>query len=182
MACLCNLEFAKHVPSVLPTDLANDPTSSHHSPERWLACHGIAATGERERAEAPRVDETPGSLYASDVFSAGIALFILIADKAISSRAAARAAATTDDGDSDGEEEDCTFNLFQKEPGDAMFGLLCPELRVQKRLWLYWESYGLSPSPALRGLLDGVLHPMPDCRFSLDKTFHWMETHPSLFL
>lgn len=65
-----------------------------------------------------------------------------------------------------------------------MFGLLQAEPRVggvQGRLWAYWEVYGLQLPPGLRGLLDGVLHPVPDKRFTMEQAFVWMDTHPEMF-
>jgi len=35
--------------------------------------------------------------------------------------------------------------------------------------------------PALRGLLDGVLNPDPETRFSLEQAFDWMDSHPEMF-
>lgn len=43
------------------------------------------------------------------------------------------------------------------------------------------EVYGLELPLALRGLLDGVLHPVPDRRFSLEEAFDWMDSHPGVF-
>lgn len=73
------------------------------------------------------------------------------------------------------------MNVFQRGAGGAVFGLLRAELRTQEQLWSYWGAYGLRLSPALRGLLDGVLHPLPAFRFSLSQAFEWMDAHPDLF-
>lgn len=43
------------------------------------------------------------------------------------------------------------------------------------------EVYGLDLPLALRSLLDGVLHPVPDRRFSLEEALGWMDLHPEIF-
>lgn len=73
------------------------------------------------------------------------------------------------------------MNVFQRDAGTGVFGLLRADLRAQQSFWSYWEDYGLNLSPVLKGLLDGVLHPVPEFRFSLDQVFGWMEAHPELF-
>lgn len=49
-------------------------------------------------------------------------------------------------------------------------------------LWRgFREVYGLDLPLPLRGLLDGVLDPVPDRRFSLEQAFDWMDAHPEMF-
>lgn len=43
------------------------------------------------------------------------------------------------------------------------------------------EIYGLELPQAFRGLLDGVLHPAPDRRFTLEQAFDYMDSHPDMF-
>ena len=47
MVCLCNLAFAKHVPSADAGQLIGDPTTCYQSPERLRACHSHTAAIER---------------------------------------------------------------------------------------------------------------------------------------
>lgn len=126
-----------------------------------------------------RRDETPGSLYASDIFSAGVTLFMLIGYNAILTRIMTDTfCADVDDG---GVGNLPAMNVFQQIAGGGVFALLRADVRTQEQLWRYWESYGLRLPPAMQGLLDGVLHPVPDNRFSLDECFAWFDAHPEIF-
>lgn len=182
-----------------PADLVGDPTTCYQSPERWLACHGPSAALARSREPAgdrfdsengfggssgcgvSRRDETRSNLYASDVFSAGVTLFLLVGYHAILTRL------VTDPACGDVHESSESglpaLNVFQHAAGSDMFDLLQagPRARVQGRLWAYWEVYGLRLPSALRGLLDGVLHPMPEWRFSIEQAFAWIDSHPEMF-
>ncbi|CAN0188249.1 unnamed protein product [Pylaiella littoralis] len=204
VARVCDFGFAKHVPSIKPTDLAGDPTTCYQPPERWLACNGPSAIQARDkmsrasvmadesgRSDAcsggeccgvPRRDETAESLFAGDVFSAGVTLFVLVSYHAILARLVTEAGCRDV---SEGEESSLpAMNIFQHAAGGELFGLLQARKEkggVQGRLWAYWEVYGLELPLALRGLLDGVLHPVPDRRFSLEEAFDWMDSHPEMF-
>ncbi|CAM9358908.1 unnamed protein product [Scytosiphon promiscuus] len=206
-ARLCDFGFAKHVPSVQPADLAGDPTTCYQSPQRWQACptHSAAqarstmaggtaavsedghdvvngADEEGEERGVPRRNESAASLFASDVFSAGVTLFVLVSYHAILTRLMTEAACR-DVGEAEASSLPA-LNVFQSKAGGDMFGLLQAGVRrggAQRRLWAYWEVYGLQLPPALRGLLDGVLHPVPDRRFTLEQAFDWMDSHPDIF-
>ncbi|CAM9182685.1 unnamed protein product, partial [Hapterophycus canaliculatus] len=186
-ARLCDFGFAKHVPSVQPADLEGDPTTCYQSPQRWQACPTHSAAGARRNmtTEAaamnnddnnsancgndtgvecgvPRRDESAASLFASDVFSAGVTLFVLVSYHAILTRLMTEAACR-DVGEAEASSLPA-LNVFQRKAGGDMFGLLQAGVRkggMQRRLWAYWEAYGLELPSALRGLLDGVLHPLP---------------------
>lgn len=85
-----------------------------------------------------RRDETAQSLFASDVFSAGVTLFVLVSYHAILTRLVTEAGCR----DASGAEEYSlpALNVFQHAVGGDMFGLLqakCPG-GVQGRLWAYW--------------------------------------------
>ncbi|CAM9744555.1 unnamed protein product [Ectocarpus sp. 13 AM-2016] len=130
----------------------------------------------------PQRDETTETLFASDVFSAGVTLFVLVSYHAILARLATEAPCR-DVGEADASSLPA-LNVFQHAVGGDMFGLLQGGTRnggVQGRLWAYWEVYGLSLPQALRGLLDGVLHPVPDRRFSMEQAFDWMDSHPEMY-
>lgn len=85
-----------------------------------------------------RRDETAQSLFASDVFSAGVTLFVLVSYHAILTRL------VTEAGCRDVREaEKCclpALNVFQHAMGGDMFGLLQAKRSggVQARLWAYW--------------------------------------------
>ena len=186
MAKLCDFGFAKHVPSIRAEDLRGDPTTCYQSPERWLACHSIPAARARSRAGGgagvSRRDETADGLFASDIFSAGVSLFLLVAYHAILARLLAEdACGDAEEGD---ESKLPALNVFQDAAGGDMFGLLQAGRRtgfVQERLWAYWEVYGLQLPAAMRGLLDGLLHPIPSNRFSIEQAFTYMDSHPEVF-
>ncbi|CAN0444687.1 unnamed protein product [Laminaria digitata] len=135
----------------------------------------------------PRRDEIPSNLYGSDIFSAGVSLFVLVAHEAILTRLVTEATCKDTSGGGGGGQSFClpAMNVFQHAAGGDMFALL--EARVpmggaQTRLWTYWERYGLQLPPALRCLLDGVLHPVPDLRFSIQHAFAWMDCNPDMFI
>eukprot|EP00903_Cladosiphon_okamuranus_P008743 g8375.t1 len=160
LARLCDFGFAKHVPSVEPGDLEGDPTTCYQSPERWQACHSAPAARARENMVKPSVagddssdsdsdggdggcgvlrrDETAQNLFAGDVFSAGVTLFVLVSYQAILNRLVSEARCRDVR-----EAEECNLpamNVFQHTVGGDMFGLLqakCPG-GVQGRLWAYW--------------------------------------------
>ena len=146
-----------------PGDLEGDPTTCYQSPERWQACHSASAAQVRENMAKPPVtgddsdsdtdggdgggsgdcgvlrrDETAQSLFASDVFSAGVTLFVLVSYHAILTRLVTEARCRDVR-----EAEECSLpalNVFQHAAGGNMFGLLqakCPG-GVQGRLWAYW--------------------------------------------
>lgn len=135
----------------------------------------MAAAG----AGVARRDETPDSLFASDIFSAGVTLFMLVGYNAILTRI------MTDTFCSDVEDGSTgnlpAMNVFQQSAGGGVFALLRADVRSQHQLWSYWEAYGLRLPPAMKGLLDGVLHPVPENRFSLEQCFAWFEAHPEIF-
>lgn len=86
----------------------------------------------------PRREENAESLFASDVFSAGVTLFVLVSYHAILTRLVTEARCRDVR-----EAEECSLpalNVFQHSTGGDMFGLLqakCPG-GVQGRLWAYW--------------------------------------------
>lgn len=127
-----------------------------------------------------RRDETPDSLFASDIFSAGVTLFMLVGYNAILTRTMTNTFCT--DVEDGGGTTLPAMNIFQQAADGGVFALLRADVRVQHQLWNYWESYGLSLPPALRGLLDGVLHPVPENRFSLGQAFAWMDANPEIFV
>lgn len=161
VARVCDFGFAKHVPSIKPTDLAGDPTTCYQPPERWLACNGPSAIRARDkmsrasvmadesgRSDAcsggeccgvPRRDETAESLFAGDVFSAGVTLFVLVSYHAILARLVTEAGCRDV---SEGEESSLpAMNIFQHTAGGELFGLLQARKEkggVQGRLWAYW--------------------------------------------
>lgn len=150
-----------------PGDLEGDPTTCYQSPERWQACHSASAAQARDNMVKPSVtgsdsdsdgsdgdfdigvvsgggcgvlrrDETAQSLFASDVFSAGVTLFVLVSYRAILNRLVTEARCTDV-----GEAEECSLpalNVFQHAVGGDMFGLLQAKGSggVQGRLWAYW--------------------------------------------
>lgn len=128
-------------------------------------------------------DETPLTLFASDIFSAGVSVFVMVAYRAIVERLNAQSAIAVSGGGA----EVTTLpplNVFQQTADSAMFGLLQEGPRaggVQGRLWAYWEVFGLQLPPGLCGLLDGVLHPVPAKRFTMDQAFAWMKSHAEMF-
>lgn len=167
-ARLCDFGFAKHVPSVEPGDLEGDPTTCYQSPERWQACHSASAAQARVKMAKPSVtgeeygdrdnsdsdngdasdggagcgvtrrDETAQGLFASDVFSAGVTLFVLVSYHAILARLVKEARCRDV-----GEAEACSLpalNVFQHAAGGDMFGLLQAKRSggTQGRLWAYW--------------------------------------------
>lgn len=196
MASLCDFGFAKYVPSVTVARLVGDPTTCYQPPERWLACHSHAAAVVRGTAaagagsggcsEIPQRDEMPSELYGSDIFSAGVSLFVLVAYEAILKRLEIETAcAGTGEGGGGQSASLPALNVFQHSAGGDMFGLLqarTPMGGAQRPFWAYWKRYGLRLSPALRGLLDGVLHPVPGLRFSMKHVFAWMDSNPDMFV
>lgn len=129
-----------------------------------------------------RRDETTAALFASDIFSAGVTLFLFVAYPAILARLVAEDASG---GAVEADESTIpALNVFQQTAGGDMFGLLQTGHRTglaQVRLWAYWEVYGLRLPLALRGLLEGLLHPDPSYRFSMEQAFAYMDSHPELF-
>lgn len=161
VARICDFGFAKHVPSVKPTDLVGDPTTCYQPPERWQACKGPSAARARDKMSTasvladgsgrggaygsggccgvPRRDETAEDLFAGDVFSAGVTLFVLVSYHAILARL------MTESGCMDvGEGEESSLpamNVFQHIAGGELFSLLQAGKEkggVQGRLWAYW--------------------------------------------
>ena len=221
MVCLCNLAFAKHVPSADAGQLIGDPTTCYQSPERLRACHSHTAAIERGAGRGAgaslgagagadagtglagggggggsssssssngssvilRRDEVPSNLYGGDIFSAGVSLFILVAHEAILTRLVTEATCEAMGSGGDGGQSSGlpALNVFQRAAGGGMSGLLqarVPMGGMQRRLWAYWEVYGLQLPPSLRGLLDG----MPDLRFSMQHVFPWMDCTPYMFV
>lgn len=187
--------------NVQPAELMNDPTTCYQPPERWIACHSGPAALVRSIWEpagyspdsnnghgrniglgVPRLDEAPSNLCASDVFSAGVTLFMLVGHDAILNRGGSHPVVRGVLGR--GESTLPELNIFQRDAGSSMFGLLQTGMkaRVQGRLWAYWEAYGLKLPTELRGLLDGVLHPIPSMRFSTSQVLAWIDSHPEMLL
>lgn len=84
-------------------------------------------------------DETSASLFAGDVFSAGVTLFVLVSYHAILTRLMTEAACR-DVGEAESSSLPA-LNVFQPGAGRDMFGLLKAGVRrggVQRRLWAYW--------------------------------------------
>ncbi|CAM9146874.1 unnamed protein product, partial [Discosporangium mesarthrocarpum] len=62
VAKVCDLGFAKHIPSTTAGNLSDDPTTCYQSPERWLASPQKDAVCMRRAWGAPRVDESVDNL------------------------------------------------------------------------------------------------------------------------
>ncbi|CAM9572997.1 unnamed protein product [Choristocarpus tenellus] len=185
IAKICDLGFAKHVPSTSLDDLHNDPTTCYQGPERWLASPHQDAIRMRSAWQAHKVDESTAMLLAGDVFSAGVTLFLLLGYDAIVTRIKV-------DPECSGNlsvgiravEPVPALNIFQRKRGLEMFELLdagVPAGGCQTRLWQYWQGFGLRLPQNVVILLDGLLHPLPQLRWNIDQAIVWMETHPDLF-
>lgn len=86
-----------------------------------------------------RRDESAASMFASDVFSAGVTLFVLVSYHAILTRLMMEAACR-DVGEAEASSLPA-LNVFQAKAGGDMFGLLKAGVRrggMQRRLWAYW--------------------------------------------
>lgn len=91
------------------------------------------------RRGVPREDESAASLFASDVFSAGVTLFVLLSYHAILNRLMTEAACR-DVGEAEASSLPA-LNVFQARAGGDMFGLLQAGVRkggTQRRMWAYW--------------------------------------------
>lgn len=141
---------------------------------------GMAAGVAYESTGIPRRDETPQSLYASDVFSAGVTLFMLVAYNAILARVMTETFCS--DVEAGDERSLPAMNIFQPGAGEGVFDLLRADVVVQQQFWSYWEVYGLRLPASLKGLLDGLLHPVLERRFSLDQAFAWIDDNPEMSL
>lgn len=101
---------------------------------------GGGGGGRDDRASGvPQRNETMEALFASDVFSAGVTLFVLVSYHAILARLATEAPCR-DVGEADASSLPA-LNVFQHAVGGDMFGLLQGGTRnggVQGRLWAYW--------------------------------------------
>ncbi|CAM9146828.1 unnamed protein product [Discosporangium mesarthrocarpum] len=77
------------------------------------------------------------------------------------------------------------LNIFQHRRGGLeMFELLDAGVQMggsQIRLWQYWRKFGVALPTNVELLLDGLLHPLPQLRWSVDQAIVWMEGHLELF-
>ncbi|CAM9838284.1 unnamed protein product [Choristocarpus tenellus] len=186
-AKLCDLGFAKHCSLVCAADLVDDPTTCYQAPERWLASSHICATVARGAWDCPQIDEPDGELLlAGDAFSSGVSLFILLAYDALVMRMqhAPSCKSSTRNNSRPEEAPVPPRNIFQCSRGHGVFELLdagVPPGGSQRRLWNYWAMFGVCLNPNVEGLLDGLLHPLPEMRWGMDQAFSWMEAHPEMF-
>ncbi|KAG5181634.1 hypothetical protein JKP88DRAFT_278813 [Tribonema minus] len=198
---LSDFGFAKKLSGLTTEDLSDDPTTCYQPPERWSALEQRCAEKLREYRAIERAPEDLQLLSAGDIFSLGISAFFTLAIEAILDRRGARfeggvAVAIDDwgddgDGDAQEEEEDPegllgkytnrihTLNLFQEAPGERLFGLLNwgPAGCSQKLFWRHWAAYGLNVPQDLRRVLDCMLHPRPECRWTVGEVLQYIRTN-----
>ncbi|CAM9325246.1 unnamed protein product [Discosporangium mesarthrocarpum] len=187
-AKLCDLGFAKDVTKASPEDVAGDPTTCYQAPERWVSSPSSCAVAARSAWGCRRANEPVGeALKAGDIFSAGVSLFMLLGYDCLVNRMRHDPACQRDMARANPDPLPVlpVRNVFQGSRGYGVFELLDAGVEQggpQDPLWEYWESWGLQQSPCVKGLLDGLLHPLPDLRWNIDEAFEYMGMHPELFL